>query len=309
MAQHSNARHEQEKGMSGIKLYKIAISKYPLKAKIPPGDPMWPRFNSSFENRECGALEIMDEIYEGHAITTQHKNHWRTVENYICGQSIGLDFDTEDERSSMKVLTSDKLIKKYASFVHTTISHREDAPRARVVFLLDEPIMQPNNYAMAATALLWLFGSADRQCKDAVRFFYGAPGCDMELLAGTLPLDIVKKIIADYKATGLAERKRTMSKDFHAPATQQEVADALQKIPAWGVTYDEWVAILMSLHSEFGEDGYQLAEAWADGKPGEVNQKWRSFKTTGNLTGAVKIGTLFGIAKNYGWSKRGGIIT
>lgn len=279
--------------------YKIAVSRYQLKAKLPPGDPAWSKFNASFENKTTTLDDLIDDVYTGKAITSHHKNNWRTSDNYICGQHIGLDFDNEDDRSTIKFLKSDKFIAKHGSFIHTTISHKPESPRSRVIFLLDNPIMQAANYTMAVTAILWLFGTADRQCKDAVRFFYGAPGCDVEILANRLPLDIVKKIISSYQTSGTAERKRSITKEYRVPATQQEVADALKLIPPWSVEYDEWVGILMGIHSEFGDAGYSLAETWADGKKGEVDQKWKSFKPGGQVT----IATVFGIAKKFGWKK------
>jgi hypothetical protein len=283
--------------------YKIAVSQIPLKSKIPPGHDIWSRFNASFENEEMNAHELMDVIYYGQAITTQHKNHWRTAENYLLGQHIGLDFDTEDEASTIKKLMQDKFIGKYASFLHTTISHKPEAPRARVIFLLDAPIMQAKNYALAATSLLWLFGAADRQCKDAVRFFYGATDCQMEYLGNVLPLDVVKKTIKNYQVSGMAEKRRTIHKDYKAPATQKEVQEALQKIPPWAIDYQQWVEVLMGIHSEFGDAGYQLAESWADGKENEVAQKFRSFKEDGNSTGQITVATVFGLAKQFGWRK------
>ena len=63
--------------------YPIAISSIALKGKIPSGSPLWPKFNASFQNEEMNVNEIMDCIYNGNAITTQHKNNWRTAENYL----------------------------------------------------------------------------------------------------------------------------------------------------------------------------------------------------------------------------------
>jgi hypothetical protein len=283
--------------------FKIAVSRYELHSKIPARDPIWPKFNASFENEELDTHAVMDTIYCGQAITTHHKNHWRTVENYLCGQHIGLDFDTEDERSTMKQLLQDKFIRKHAAFLHTTISHKPEAPRARVIFLLDRPIQQAPNYAMAATSLLWLFGSADRQCKDAVRFFYGAPNCDMEYLGNVLPLELVIKSIKQYQASGAIEKRKATRRKYSAPATQKEVANALGFIPPWGIDYDEWVTVLMGIHSEFGEEGYPLAEYWAQGIEGEVEQKWRSFRGDGNPIGQVTIASVFGLAKKFGWHK------
>lgn len=283
--------------------YKIAISRYALDQKIPHGSDFWPTFNASFQNVEIETEMVLQAVYDGHAITTQHKNNWRASENYLCGQHIGLDFDQGDQTSSLPYLLNDKFIMRYASFMYTTISHTDEAPRSRVIFMLDKPIMQARNYTLAAAALLWLFGTADRQCKDAVRFFYGAKGCEFEYLNNVLPLEVVKKLIAQYQETGCVEKRKAERKDYHAPASQTEVADALKHIPPWQIDYDEWVGVLMGLHAQFGDAAFNLAEHWADGKEGEVAQKWKSFKAHGNTAGAVTIATVFGLAKRFGWQK------
>jgi hypothetical protein len=288
--------------------YAIAVSDFKLDGKLLPGDPRWSAFNRSFHNLQLDASDLLDVVYTGRAITTHHRNNWRATENYLCGQHIGLDFDTEDTRSTLAHLDNDKFVARYAAFVHTTISHTPDHPRARVIFLLDQPIIQPKNYALAASALLWLFGTADRQCKDVCRFFYGAPGCDVEYINRVLPLDVIKRLIDSYIASGQREKRRTERPNYLPPATQQEVADALQTINPWHIEYDEWVSILMAIHHQFGDAGYSLAESWADGRAGEVEQKWRSFKASGNGIGTVTIATLFAIAKRSGWERttRGG---
>lgn len=280
--------------------YKIAVSNFKTEQKLLPGDPRWSAFNSSFRNLDLEAPDIMQTVYDGCSITTQHKNHWRKGENYLCGQHIGMDFDTEDERSTLNHLIKDKFIERYATFIHTTRSHTVEKPRARVVFLVDTPIMQPRNYTLAVQALLWVFGSADRQCKDAVRFFYGSPGCEFEYLSNIIPLDMVKKMIANYLETGARERKKT-ERTFLAPASQKDVSEALRIIDPWKLDYDEWLSVLMAIHSEFGDAGLELAENWADGKPDEVAMKWRSFHQDGNISGAVHIGTMFAIAKRFGY--------
>ena len=283
--------------------YKIAISRYQLDKKIPHGSDIWPRFNASFDNVEIGTNEIMDNVFEGRSITTQHSNNWRKADNYLFGQHIGLDFDNMDETASMAYLMKDKFITKYASFIHTTMSHEPEAPRFRVMFLLDTPIVQAANYALSASALLWLFGTADRQCKDAARFFYGSPKCDMEFIGHRLPIDVLKKLIKNYKESGQKARKQAGNQNYTVPTSQQEVNEALKLIPPWTIAYDDWLAVLMGIHSEFGEGGYNLAESWAQGKKGEVSQKWKSFDKSGNVQGAVTVATIFGIAKRFGWTK------
>lgn len=281
--------------------YKIAFSTMAPTAKIPPGDPIWQQFNGSFRNQELDQVGILDLIYHGHPFTTWHKDNWRHSKNYLCGQHIGLDHDSEDERSTLPHLLKDPFIKKYAALVYTTPSHTPEAPRARVVFLLDTPIMQAKNYASAASALLWLFGSADRQCKDAARFFYGSHNCDMEWLGQTLPLEKLKTIMQQYQASGQLAKRIATAKDYKPTADQQEVADALKSIPPWGIEYDEWLKILMGIHQAFGDAGLGLAESWAQGLDGEVTRKWRSFKQNGNPEGIVTLNTVFRMARDRGW--------
>jgi hypothetical protein len=282
--------------------YRVAVSRYPLDRKIPLGDPFWSKFNASFEKKQIASVELASLIYDGHPFTTWHKNNWRNNANYECGQHIGLDFDTEDSRSTLTGLASDAFIKKYASIIYTTPSHTPEKPRARVVFLLDTPIMQAHNYSLGVQALLWLCGTADRQCKEPCRFFYGSQGCDMELPDNVLPLTRLKLIIEDYKEAG----RRAMQKqrnEISGTTDQGDVIEALRRIPPWGIEYDDWVRVLMAIHSEYGDGGLTLAEQWADGKPGEVERKWRSFANRAHSADSVTIATLFGIAKQYGWQK------
>ena len=245
-----------------------------LDGKIPPGDPIWSKFNASFVNRELELVDIANEIYTAHPFTTWHANNWRNATNYQLGQHIGIDFDTEDERSTLQHLAKDKFIQRYAALLYTTPSHTPDKPRARAVFLLDTPIHQPKNYTLAVSSLLFLFGSADRQCKDSCRFFYGSRDCQFEWLDNVLPLDTVKQIINQYQAVGNIVKKSHERKDYQPTTDQQEVASALQKIPAMGIDYDEWVKI-----------------------------KWRSFKSDGNGTGQVTLNTVFKMAIDNGWRK------
>lgn len=294
--------------------FRIAFSKIALDRKLPPqhelpeGDKTWRNFNASFENMQLEPIDIIKFVYEGHAMTTWHKDHWRVSDNFLLGQHIGLDFDSCDKYSSLAWLSKDPFIRKYAQIIHTTPSHRDEAPRARVIFVLDEPIHQHKNYAAAASALLWQYGMADRQCKDPVRFFYGSVNCEFEWFPdNTLPLAVIKKIIADHRMFDeLQEKKRKAAQaraSFNAPTEMKDVQAALSRIPAWGIDYDEWLTILMALHAEYGDAALGLAESWADGTDGEVRRKWKSFKPNGNASGRAGLGSVFAIAKRFGWTR------
>lgn len=282
--------------------YKMAFSSMRFSEKIPQGSPIWRDFNASFQNMDIEPIEAANLIYLGHPFTTWHKNNWRDSKNYILGQAIGLDFDTEDENSTIPHLLKDKFVQKFGGLIYTTPSHTTELPRARVVFFLDTPIQQPANYSLAAAALLWLFGTADRQCKDAARFFYGSTNCELEFLNNELPLFKIKSLIQQYQATGQTT-KRKYENNYQPSATQAEAAAALKVISPWAINYDQWLSVLMGIHAEFGDSGLQMAQSWADGKDGEVERKWKSFNSSGNTTGSVTIASLFAIAKEHGWKR------
>jgi hypothetical protein len=283
--------------------YKIAFSKMRFETKIADGDwDTWTKYTGSFENLELDPVGIMDKIYMGHPFCTWHKNKWRKGENYLLGQHLCLDFDTEDERSTLTTLAKDVFIQKYAFLIYTSPSHKPEAPRSRVVFLLDTPIQQAKNYTAAAAALFFMYGSADSNGKDACRPWYGSVNCDMDVIGKELPLDKVKEIIAQYKIYGDLTKKN-VSRSFTPSADQTEVSSALSKIPAWGIDYNEWVKVLMGIHSAFGDQGLPLAESWAEGKDKEVQDRWRSFRSQGNGSGKVTINTVFKMAIDRGWQK------
>ena len=127
------------------------------------------------------------------------------------------------------------------------------------------------------------------------------PGLDpWSVKVAPLPAAIVERI----RAARPAATPRTVHTSDVAGAVDLElVKDALKSIDPWGFGYSRWIRVLMALHSEFpGEDGRAVAVAWACGKPGEVEAHWdRHFKSDGNRTGRVGIGTLFHEAKSAGW--------
>lgn len=282
--------------------FRIAVSSMALDAKLEYGSPMWRSFNASFENKEIDLWGLAEAVYMGHPITTWHKNRWRHGDNFLLGQHIGLDFDSGDEKSSLDHLKCDPFVEQYASLIYTTPSHTEENPRSRVIFLLDQPIMQPKNYTMAATALLWIFGTADRQCKDPARFFYGSIDCDLWVSDHVLPIALVKDVIQLYHKTGRAAKRQTSTRIDTSDAAVKELQKALDAIPPWQIDYGEWVSVLMALHHSLPESiALPLAESWAQGEDGEVERKWKSFER--NNGDKVGLGSVFHLAKRFGYQR------
>jgi len=287
-----------------IDVVDVSISTMSLPHKPERGDAhFWKQFNASFRNHQIAPLEFADRVWHGHAFTAWLKEPWRHVRNYDHAQVLALDFDSGDKRSDPDNIYKDPFVKRYGSFIYTTYSHTPEAPRCRIVFVLDTPIYQPHNFSRSAAALIWLFGGyADRASKDAVRGFFGGPPgeTDAYWIGETLPLELVKQIIRQYEKTGMIERHRRGRRPFRASTTsEQEIVDALAHIDPWAIDYDEWVKILMAIHSAMPEErGLQLAERWGQGEKNEIQMKWRSFDPARGVT----VATLFNIAKRFGYT-------
>lgn len=201
----------------GEYMLEAAFSTMQIQEKFEKSDPRWKEIGSSFVNMEVPFVEAASRIWTGHAFTVQLTKPWRDGKNFLLGKHLGLDFDSGTEASSISTLVRDPFIEKYATFVYSTYSARpsDGLHRTRVIFALDQPIRQPKNYVLAATALLWLFGSADPLCKDSVRQWFGTYQKDMELLGNVLPLSLVKDLVVRYQDTGMKLRKQYHPRPFN----------------------------------------------------------------------------------------------
>jgi hypothetical protein len=284
-----------------------------LSGKLPQGDPRWATFNDSFENLTLAPLEIANLIYKGYAFTTWHDGR-RKLEHFICGQHVAIDMDTGDERSSIDTLAEHPWVRMYASLVYTTPSHRPEAPRARVLFLLDQPVDKADAYGEIVQFLMAQFDDPDTGCKDASRFFYGSLNCDMATFDNVLPLTqlrrlytvdarknkrrrAVTRVTPDLPIINLeAERtkRRAAALAQNVPDELEKAAEALRKIGPYDVDYNRWIGIIAAMRDAFGEAAYPIVEAWAQGKPGEVRREWERIKTDSSR--AMHLGTIYYLA-------------
>lgn len=287
--------------------YKIAINRM-ATGKLPKGDPRWKTFTDSFVNQELDLLDVANAIYKGHAYCAWQKGAGRSTENFLCGQHIAVDMDTGDERSSIDVLSKHPLVRLYGGLIHTTPSHTDDAPRARVILFLDKPLDSAMGYAAATTFLMSQFADHDESCKDASRFFYGAKDCEIWFQENEFPVSHLRRYYKLWEPTK-PQPKTTPTVDSkiinlqqHRTAKTTETKDELEKVRAalakidpWSIDYNRWIGILAALKREFGDRALPLAEAWAKGQPGEVQREWEKHlkRGSGKQTG---LGTIYYLA-------------
>lgn len=96
------------------------------------------------------------------------------------------------------------------------------------------------------------------------------------------------------------------------PFEFERLESALRVIPS--DDYHVWRTVGMALHSDGGEHGRELWDAWSlgdedhgfEGAPGKYSAaaqdaKWQSFSEDGNAAGRVGHGSIYGMAKKLGW--------
>lgn len=185
--------------MNTLPSYRVGINPFftgKLSKEAP--DSVWGAFNGSFQHVNLTLDELATTIQRGHALTALTRGK-RKTENFISRQDLGADFDTEDDHSTLDTLQAHPFIAQYAALLHTTASHRPDAPRARALFLLERPIDDPDQYREYAAALTWFFQVADAQCYDPARVWFGAPGCEVRTLGNILPLEALDELVTRWK--------------------------------------------------------------------------------------------------------------
>jgi len=82
--------------------------------------------------------------------------------------------------------------------------------------------------------------------------------------------------------------------------TLTDIQSAFEHIPA-DLSHDEWVKCIMSVKSEFGEEGFTVIDEWSKSSskysPKAMKSTWNSIRSEGG----IGLGTLFHIAKEYGY--------
>lgn len=207
---------------------KIAISPFSCKSrnhKIPDelfieGNEenllsWWRQFNGSFANIVVSPEQLLKLIEHGCAYTTWH-TQFRHERNFICGQHLAVDIDKTDKPSLMAIVESNKFIQQYASFLHTTPSHNNNSLKARVFFVLSQPIYDKSLYGLYASAFAKAaIKNSDISCSDPARFYFGCGPTNKStlFLGNTLPNYVaLTEVVYPYKQELDAVRQEKVEK-------------------------------------------------------------------------------------------------
>ena len=102
-------------------------------------------------------------------------------------------------------MAEDPFIAAHAAFLYETPSSIPECPKARIVFVLDEPITDTVDYRTAQEALWSKFGATDSQVKEPARFFYGRVNARYKNLGNILYGDVLQEQVIEPYLDSLSD--------------------------------------------------------------------------------------------------------
>jgi hypothetical protein len=207
-------------------------------------------------------------------------------------------------------------IKQHCALIYTTASHQPGWDKFRLVFVLPKYV-QGAETVEVLTRYLMKHLPHDPACKDASRVFYGNSQATFPLIQPhvRLPQSWIdeavttafqekieyEKRIAEITIRRLQFQERAEANNWDI---DQLIQQALTYIPSRSPgsnNYNECLNVLMALTSHYGAvDAEIIGEQWSPSIKGtswNIRDKIRSFRSRSGIS----IGTLFHIAKQYGF--------
>jgi hypothetical protein len=297
---------------------------------------------ANFRDTEGTLADVQRHIKAGHAICAGLLGgKWRSKANVIGSHWLLLDIDNSDvardaygkpikdsngnyikvykHQLTIEEALAHPFIQKHCALIYTTASHKPDWHKFRLVFLLPEYVEDADTVEACTRSLMQELPH-DPACKDASRVFYGSSEAEFPLVnpEATLPAEWIDEAVAiahqekiEYERRIAEITSRRIQFQEKAEANNwdidQLIKQALSYIPERSMgsgNYQECLQVLMALYSHYGAtDAELIAEQWSPSIKGEtwnIRAKIRSFERSRRA--GITIGTLFHIAKQYGFS-------
>jgi hypothetical protein len=140
----------------------------------------------------------------------------RSIENWESQQIFALDFD---EGLRLDEALKDDFLIENAAFLYTTFSHTNEQHKFRVVFVLDYPVYEYQQFQNLMNKLLSLYPYADQSCKDGSRIFFGGAKVikfnysnrlSEDVLSEETPLQDIKNNLSNMSCTRVHQSQNTL---------------------------------------------------------------------------------------------------
>lgn len=201
--------------------------------------------HKSFENKLLTPGDLLLSISCGFSYGAWTLAGEGNAISFLKSSVISLDLEGGPE-AAQRIATDNDFYRRYGLACYTTLSHTEDNPRCRLVFVLESPITNEREYKDTAQAIssMWPSSVVDKGTVDPVRRFLGNPNTNMIVNGEMLDTDI---------AQGMADAWRIQQARLRTPVAPRSsmtvsTKDAPGNPPAFLLT-------MLSELSVMGEGG------------------------------------------------------
>ena len=257
-----------------------------IMGKVPQGQ--FGKYMKHFRREETTAHGLAIEIWRGWGFATVWEGR-RLKENFISVQHLALDFDTEDVNSHMDTLFNDEHFQDCGAFAYSTASSKPNAPRTRLVFVLESPMVVPMTdndegqaeeeearraaiyrYETLYKAMLEIYPHADTAAKDINRIFYGAYKCEVRGNWSMMGDAYIDQLVTNYERNNPAYEPQpqlpvvTISggdNSYYIKAAVKNEADIVASTPS-GQRHHAIVKAAAALGNFVGGGGLDYNEAY-----------------------------------------------
>ncbi|NEP16871.1 MAG: hypothetical protein F6J97_08185 [Leptolyngbya sp. SIO4C1] len=276
-------------------------------------------YAGAFEATNGNFTSLADHIGKGHPWMPALLDGDRTRRQQNANYTELLAADVDGGLSIEQALQN-PFISQHCGLGIETASSTPELSKFRLVFRLARPVKGWQQIRICYCYLIEVLAVADSACKDASRFFFGAPGREAFLLdeSAVLPESFLADAIAWHKAKqqriALEKAEREAQRKVWCDANPIEGTDqidlvrqALACIPPYtpgNGTYDGLRTTIAGVLNELGAEGEALLREW-DGGLGQWGRGGfdRILKSIERSHSSRKagLGSLFHLARQYGF--------
>jgi hypothetical protein len=269
-------------------------------------DPQQLSYSGAWQNVSYTIEQLAAHIGKGHPWMPAQLNNGgeRWQANANSADVLGIDIDSG---MTIQQALDHPFVKAHCALVIESASSTPEHNKFRLVFPLAGTIEGWQLIRMCNCYLISLIGVADKACKDASRFFFGAQGRTPALIqSASLPDDFLDQVQTwNAKLEAIAAREQAQRANYLASIDTTDQANLVQQalafIPPYtpgNGTYDDLIVMMAGVVNDLGSEGEALLEAWG-GFGRETAKKVAGLSRTPNKKATV--GTVFHLAKEYGF--------
>lgn len=282
-------------------------------------------YGRAWKKELCSVEKLEAHIAKGHPFMPAIIDPGKGRQKQFCNsaQIIAIDVDNgwtiEEAKAHPFVAVHCALGIESASSRVVSAKNPDGHEKFRLIFVMPFEMKGYTDIGAANEYLAQKLGKdlVDSACKDASRFFFGAKGRESFIyrpkaqLPETFLVEAQDWVMAEQHSAEI-QRASGGSSAYGGgdlAETLSDVASALKFIPPYSPgngTYADLRTMIAGVLNQFKEGGRALLEQWDDGRgdwgPGGFERILNSLQG-GTTARPATVGTLFHLAKGYGWVK------